>query len=97
MPDLWRQSAHERDLARHVDGGVRDPHGDAVTDPRRVRVPVRSPHPREVTAVVGRHFGGQALDDGYSGRVAMPVEWMGIRAGLCHHSGILAQAVRVLI
>lgn len=31
--DLPRQSAHERGLAGHVDGCMRDPHGDAVTDP----------------------------------------------------------------
>jgi hypothetical protein len=55
---------------------MRDPHGDAVADPRRVRVPVCSPHPREFAAVLGRHLGGQSPDDGCVQRVAMLVERM---------------------
>jgi hypothetical protein len=61
---------------------VRDPDGDAVTDPCRVRVPVRSPHPREITAVEGGDFAGQSANESCIGRITMRVERMGLRAGL---------------
>ncbi|GAB3837393.1 hypothetical protein [Kribbella italica] len=67
---------------------MRDPNGDAVTDPRRVRVSVGSPHPREVAAVAGGHFGGQVTDEGYVGRVAILVELMGVSAKLRRHVNI---------
>ncbi|MFC7740837.1 hypothetical protein ACFQXA_07415 [Nocardiopsis composta] len=73
---------------------MRDPHGDAVTDPCRVRVPVRSPHPREFAAMAGRDLGGQAPDEGGVGRIAMLVERMDIRTGLLHHAGILPRSFR---
>jgi hypothetical protein len=53
VSDLVRQNSDERDLGGHVDGCVRDPHGDPVTDPGRVRVPACPMHPVEVTAVLG--------------------------------------------
>ncbi len=84
VSDLVRQSSGERDLRGHVDGCVRDPHGDTVTDPGRVRVPACPTHPVEVTAVLGRHLGGQAPNEGGAGWVAILVEWMCLRRGLLH-------------
>jgi hypothetical protein len=84
MSDLWRESSDERDLRGHVDGRVRDPHGDAVTDPGRVRVPECPTHPGEVTAVLGGHLGGEAPGGGHIGGVAILVEWVRLRRGLLH-------------
>src|SRR3954463_5918283 len=84
VSDLVRQSSVERDLRGHVDGCVRDPHGDAVTDPGRVRVPACPTHPVEVTAVLGGHLGGQAPNEGGASWVAILVEWMCLRRGLLH-------------
>ena len=84
VPDLSRKSPHERNLACHVDGCMRDPHGDAVTNPRRVRVPIGSLHSREFATKVSRHLSGQAPDKGCADRVTILVERMNTCTGLFH-------------
>src|SRR5699024_1717756 len=78
MADLARQRTHQRRFARHADWGPCDAHGDAVTDPRRVRVPVRPAHPREIGAVARRRLSSQALHEGDLGRVTVLVERVNI-------------------
>src|SRR5437660_1400863 len=46
--------------------------------------PARPTHPVEVTAVLGRHLGGQAPNEGGAGWVSILVEWMCLRRGLLH-------------
>ena len=96
VSDLGRQRSDERDLRGHVDGRVRDPHGDAVTDPGRVRVPQRPTHPGEVTAVLGGHLSGEGPNEGRAGWVAILVEWVRLRHGLvrlCCYSATSASRV----
>src|SRR5699024_4197988 len=76
MTDLFRQCAHERGLARHVDGRPGDAHRDPVTDPRRVRILVRPAHACGVAAVTGRRPSSEALHERDFRRIAVLVERM---------------------
>ncbi|MEZ5085208.1 MAG: hypothetical protein R2722_02805 [Tessaracoccus sp.] len=51
-----------------------NPHGEAATDPSRVRVAVRPPHFRQIATVAGRHFRRQTLNHSYGCGIAMPIE-----------------------
>ena len=65
---------------------MRDPYGDAVPDPGRVRYPESPTHPAEITAVLGDDLCGQGPNDGSLGRVAVLVERVRLRLGLLHRS-----------
>lgn len=63
---------------------MRNPYGEATTDPGRVRDPQSATHPAEIAALLGDDFCGQGPDNGRVGRLTVLIGPVRLRLGLLH-------------